>query len=187
MALTEKVSDRTYTYADILKFDEGARAELADGELYMMAPPLTEHQGILMELAYRIRQFLEGKPCKVFPAPFGVHLNPQDDEDHTFFEPDITVICDQSKIREQGCFGAPDMVVEIISPSTASRDRVLKFRRYQEAGVREYWIVDPDAKIVQACLLENGRYMVTGYDADDTVPVSILSGCKINLKDVFGE
>jgi Uma2 family endonuclease len=175
-----------YTYADVLEWDEDVRAEIIDGEIYMMAPPLTIHQGILMELAGQLRDFLKGKPCKVYPAPFGVRLFPREDKsDDTFVEPDIVVVCDRSKIDKRGCNGAPDLIIEILSPSNSRNDKLLKFHKYLEAGVREYWIVDPEEKMAQTHILDSGHYITNIYDEKSAVPVSVLPGCVIELAAVF--
>jgi Uma2 family endonuclease len=186
-----------YTYADFLEWDEDFRAEIIDGEIVMMSPPFRLHQGVSGNLFLKLRNFLEGKPCKVYAAPFGVRLFPKtDNSDDTVVEPDIVVICDPKKLDERGCNGAPDLVVEILSPSTARYDRIVKFRKYQKAGVREYWIVDPDEKTLQVCLLasqpgpkgfEKDGYLVTMYAETDTAPVSVLPGCTIPLPDLFAE
>jgi len=182
--------EERYTFADILNWDIDARIELIDGMPYMMAPPTTEHQRILMELSYQLRAFLEGKKCQVFPAPFGVRLfSKKEDrpEDETgLLEPDITVVCDPGKLDKHGCKGAPDFIVEIISPSSQRRDRLEKYNLYQMAGVREYWIVDPERKLVQAVALEDGRYPLPQvYTATDKAPVSVLEGCVIDLGPVL--
>jgi Uma2 family endonuclease len=189
MALAEKYEETPrYTWADYLEWDENVRIELLDGEAVAMAPPSGTHQGVVGELFYRIRGFLEGKPCKVYPAPYAVRLNPREDSrDDTVFEPDIVVVCDPVKLDKHGCKGAPDLVVEVLSPSTIRHDRIVKFRKYQQAGVREYWIVDPETQSIQACVLENGRYVVSVYDEEDTVPVTVLPGCRIALKAIFTE
>jgi Uma2 family endonuclease len=163
----------------------------------MMAPPVTRHQRVSGELFFYLKSYLTGKPCEVFAAPFGVRLFPEKDHsDDTVVEPDILVVCDPSKIDERGCNGAPDLIIEILSPSTICKDRIFKFNKYLEAGVREYWIVDPDAKMVQVFILEKDRYITTGYrvfNADDPesklmsdmAPVTVLPGCTIDLKTVF--
>jgi len=177
-----------YTYADLLQWDEDFRAELHDGEVVMMPPPLTVHQGILTELVVQIGNYLKGKKGRMFAAPFGVRLFPQKDRsDNTVFEPDIVVICDQEKLDKHGCNGPPDFVIEIISPSTAKYDRVYKLRKYEKAGVREYWIVDPETKSVQVFTLENGRFLASGYDETEKAPVSVFEGCEIDLQAVFAE
>lgn len=179
--------DRKYTYADYCTWDDSERWELIEGMPYAMSPaPTPQHQGISGELFGQLRDYLKGKPCKLFAAPFDVRLN-ADDEDDTVVQPDLVVICDRSKIDDKGCKGAPDIVIEILSPSTARKDRMVKFQQYLKAGVREYWIVDPDTKTVQACILSNGFYITTMYADTDIAPVKVLEGCQINLADVFAE
>jgi len=176
-----------YTYADYCTWDDSERWELIEGIPYTMSPaPSPAHQEVSSEFHRQLANFLKGKPCKVYPAPFDVRLNASD-EDDTVVQPDLAVVCDRSKIDGKGCKGAPDLVVEILSPSTARRDRMTKFQQYQQAGVQEYWIVDPDTKTVQVCTLENGRYFVTAYADTDTAPVTVLPSCAINLQDVFAE
>jgi Uma2 family endonuclease len=184
--MTSALEVENFTYADFLEWDEGTLAELLDGENVMMAPPLRRHQGVLTELLNQIRNFLKGKKCKVYPAPFSVRLFPKKDKsDNTVFLPDIVVVCDPAKLDDKGCNGAPDLVIEILSPSTAKYDKITKFRKYQTAGVKEYRIVDPDLKNVQVCILENGRYVVTMYDDTEKAPIGVLQGCEIDLPAVF--
>jgi len=188
MAVLKEVAPKYNTYIDLLKTDEDFRAELHDGEIVMMAPPLTIHQEVLTELFFQINSYLKGKKCKVFPAPFGVRLFPQKNRsDDTVFEPDIVVICDPAKLDEHGCNGAPDFVIEVISPSTAKYDRVYKLRKYEKAGVREYWIIDPETESAQVFILENGRYVFSVYAKPEKAPVSVLEGCEIDLQTVFAE
>ena len=179
--------NQRYTYADYCTWDGDERWELIDGVPYAMSPaPTWRHQGVSSNLHGQLYSFLKGKPYKVFAAPFDVRLN-ADDYDDTVVQPDLVIICDSSKLDGTGCIGAPDMVIEILSPSTSSRDKVLKFYRYQEAGVREYWIVDPDSKTVSAHVLKNGEYMVRAYGETDTAPVYVLEGCEISMEDVFAQ
>jgi Uma2 family endonuclease len=174
-----------YTYADYLGWDEDERYEIIDGEAYMMAPPSRIHQEISGNLYYALRDFLNGKTCKVYAAPFSVRLFPAADKsDGTVVEPDITVVCDPAKLDDRGCNGPPDLIIEILSPSTARYDRVVKFNIYREAGVREYWIVDPAARDVFTYVLKNGEYMAANYD--EAAPVAVLPGCEIDLKTIFG-
>ncbi|GHV92056.1 hypothetical protein AGMMS50268_25590 [Spirochaetia bacterium] len=178
--------DQHYTYADMLEWDEDLRAEIIDGEVYLMSPPARFHQEINSELHGQLWAFLKGKPCKLYPVPFGVRLFPKEDlSDDTVVEPDIVVVCDHSKLDDRGCKGAPDLVIEILSPSNTQRDRIVKFRKYLAAGVREYWIVDPNQKTVEIHILKAGQYVTTVYDATEEAPVSVLPGCKIKLQDVF--
>jgi Uma2 family endonuclease len=147
---------------------------------------------------YRIRSFLEGKTCKVFAAPFGVRLFPRDDlGDDTVVEPDIVVICDPARIDERGCKGVPDLIIEILSPSTSRHDRFTKFDLYREAKVREFWIVDPENRGLQTFVLDGrGEYFAPVYGINEPeagphgilsgiVPVAVLPGLKFDLKAVF--
>ena len=188
MALVQKTQNDSYTYSDVLEWEEDYRAELLDGEIVMMAPPSRAHQGIVAQLMLQIGNHLRGKKCKVYPAPFAVRLFPRKDHrDDTVFEPDIVVVCDPEKLDEKGCNGPPDLIIEIISPSSAKYDRIYKFRKYQKAGVREYWIVDPETKSVQVCILDNDRYVVSVYDETEKAKISVLEGCEIDLPAVFAE
>lgn len=133
---------RVYTIDDIYALPDGSRAELIDGQIYDMAPPSTKHQDISMALSTIINNYISSREgnCKVYAAPFAVFLN---DDDVNYVEPDISVICDKSKIDEYGCHGAPDFIIEIVSPSSRRMDYSIKQYKYCGAGVREYWIVDP--------------------------------------------
>jgi Uma2 family endonuclease len=182
MALPKE--NERYTYADYCTWDDSERWELIDGEAYNMSAPGEAHQIALVELLAQLHSFLRGKPCKVFVAPFSVRLNAEGTDD-TVVEPDLTVVCDQKKLDGKGVVGAPDFVIEIISPSSVRRDRIVKFNLYRNAGVREYWIVEPETKTVQACTLKDGQYILAAYGDEDTAPVHILPGCEINLNDVF--
>lgn len=179
-----------YTFADCLTWDETERIEIIDGDAYMMSPPNRVHQGISGELYYQIRAFLEGKNCKIYAAPFGVRLFEKDgdrpEDVDTIVEPDISVICDRDKLDDKGCKGAPDFVIEIMSPSNRRLDKVTKRKLYQQAGVREYWIVSPEMQTVEVCLLEDG-FLETKefYERDDTAKVTVLEGCEIDLQKVF--
>jgi len=178
--------NQRYTYADYCTWDDGQRWELIDGVPYAMSPaPRWEHQEILVELSGQFHNFLKGKPCKVFVAPFDVQLNANNDKNDTVVQPDLIVICDYYKLGGTGCKGAPDLVIEILSPSTATHDKWVKFNLYQRSGVREYWIVDPDSKTVSVHVLKDGIYTAAAYGVTDNAPVSVLPGCEINLQDVF--
>jgi len=175
-----------YTYADVLSWDESIRAEIIEGEISMMAPPDTNHQDIAGDFFAILHEFLKGKICRAYIAPFGVRLFPKKDlSDDTLVEPDIVVVCDKSKIDKRGCNGAPDLVVEILSPSSARHDQMIKFRLYQRAGVREYWIVDGENRVVHVHILSDMNYITSVYGESDEVPVSVLPGCVIALKEIF--
>lgn len=181
-----------YTFADALTWDEGDRIEIVDGEALMMSPPLVDHQRICGALFAQLYDYLKGKRCEVFPAPFVVRLfeeagDAPEDVD-TLVEPDITVVCDPDKLDKYGCRGAPDLVIEVLSPSTRRHDRVTKFGLYQQAGVRELWFADPETKDVQTFLLEGGRYFAKSYGtAEDELEVAVLEDCTIDLSLVFPE
>ena len=177
--------DMRYTYADYASWDDDKRWELIDGVPYAMSAPNVAHQSICMELSAQLSIFLRGKPCRVFASPFDVRLN-ADSADDIVVKPDIVVICDSTKIRDgKSCQGAPDLVIEILSPSTARFDRFLKLNRYLAAGVREYWIVDPDTRLIETYILEGGKYSVERYSEEDDLSVHVLPGLVIDLGDVF--
>ena len=181
-----------YTFADVLSWDEDERIEIIDGEAFMMATPSRIHQEISGELFRQLANFLEGKQCRVYPAPFGVRLFARDgdgpEDVDTLVEPDVSVVCDPSKLDDTGCKGAPDLVMEILSPSTTRHDRFTKFNLYQRARVREYWIVDPADRSVQVFVLEDGRYTAKDFGAaGDRLRVNVLEDCIIDLSQVFPE
>jgi len=175
-----------HTYADYEKSNDDERFELIDGVVYMMSTPSQAHQEILLEMAVQFRDFLKSEPCKVLIAPFAVRLNAADNDD-TVLEPDLLVVCDMSKLDGKSCVGAPDLVVEILSPSTSRKDRIIKLNKYLKAGVREYWIVSPEDKSITAHTLKNGEYVINGYASEETdaVAVHVLEGCMINVHDIF--
>lgn len=174
-----------YTFADYCEWDDSERWELIDGVAYAMAPPSIPHQGISVELCFQLGSFLRGKPCKVYTTP-GVRLNIETTDD-TVLIPDIVVVCDHSKISKTAINGAPDLVIEILSPSTAKFDLHRKFLQYQKSGVREYWIADPETKTVSVYVLHNGAYIAYVYNDEDVVPVRVLDGCEIDLSLVFAD
>ena len=179
--------DERYTYADYAGWDAESRYELIDGKAYMMSSPTSTHQRMLINLLRQLAGFLDGKQCEVLVAPFDVCLNAKGDEDDTVVQPDLIVVCDKSKIEKKRCNGAPDLIIETLSPSTSRHDRIIKLNKYLQAGVREYWIADPDDKDVTVHTLENGKYVISAYEGSETISVNVLDGCKIILPDVFDE
>jgi Uma2 family endonuclease len=170
-----------YTYADYLEWKDGKRYELIDGKASMMAGPSPNHQSVSGEIFRQFSNFLLRKPCRVFSAPLDVRLFPQKDlSDDTVVQPDLLVVCDKTKLDKRGCNGAPDLVIEILSPSNETGEMFKKFQKYLQAGVREYWIVDLDSRLIQVHLLDNGCYISNIYDGDN-VPVSVLPGLSIDL------
>jgi len=187
MEISEALPEyRRYTYEDYCSWDDDKRWELIDGVPYEMSAPSQAHQEIIGGLHYQFYSFLKDKPCKVFIAPFDVRLN-ADTRDDIVVQPDLLVVCDKEKLDGKSCVGAPDMVIEILSKSTAMRDKIIKFRRYLQADVREYWIVEPDEKVVSVNVLKNGEYVANAYGSEDVIPVHVLEGCVINLSEVFEE
>lgn len=172
-----------YTEEDYYEMPEDVRAELIDGQIYYQAAPSRVHQEILMELSSTIRNYIKSKSgsCKVYPAPFAVKLNK---DRNTIVEPDISVICDRDKLTERGCTGAPDWIIEIISPSNSSHDYIRKLNLYADAGVREYWIVNPIKKMVFVYYLEETKFEVTTYTFENTVKVNIYEDLSIDFSEL---
>lgn len=186
------IENRIHTYADYLSWPDNERIEIIDGSPYFQAAPSRIHQEILSELHRQIANFLIGKECKVYPAPFHVVFDLEDEANgwensKNVCEPDISIICDKSKLDDSGCKGSPDLIIEIISPSTARKDKIEKFNLYERAKVKEYWIVEPQEKIVSVFTLEeNQRYGRPDlYTEVDQVKVSIFDGLNIDLASVF--
>lgn len=172
-----------YTSEDYWNLPEGQRAELIDGQLYDMAPPFRIHQELVQQLCRAIGNHIESnhKDCKVYPAPFAVNLT---GNDRIWVEPDISVICDKGKLSDRGCEGAPDWIIEIISPGTQSRDYGLKLFKYRSAGVREYWIVNPGKQIVNVYDFEKEEGSGL-FSFDDEIPVGICPGFSIHISGLL--
>lgn len=182
--------EKRYTYADILEWNDEKRYELYSGELVALSSPANIHQEIVADLVRQFGNYLIGKKYKVYPAPFDVRLFERDGDKpwdiDTMVQPDISVVCDPRKTEGHGCKGAPDLVVEVLSPSTQRCDRRTKFNLYQKAGVSEYWVVDPESQVVLVHTLEEEQYCIPiAYTAKAVVPVTVLDDCKIDLNTVF--
>ena len=173
----------TYTIDDIYALPEGQRAELIDGQIYDMAPPSPFQQELVMELSATLRDYIKKNSgsCKVYPAPFAVFLN---EDDRNYVEPDISVICDSSKVDNRGYQGAPDFIIEIVSPSSQRMDYLTKLFKYRTAGVREYWIVNPLQRTVQVYSFE-GTEDSTQYSFDDEITVTIYGDLKICVANLL--
>ena len=179
-----------FTYLEYKNWKNGERWELIDGEAFDMSPaPGTTHQRISGRLFNCIFNYLESNPCQVFSAPFDVFLPENEekfDEISTIVQPDIVVICDEAKLHEKGCVGAPEIVIEILSPSTASRDQITKRDLYERKGVKEYWIVDPAGKIVWQYVLKDNAYGKPAVFDYKGIPSShVLPDLYLNLRKVF--
>jgi Uma2 family endonuclease len=178
--------NRQYTYADYLTWEGPERYQIIYGEVFMMDAPSMAHQAILMELSLQFGNWLRGKPCRVFAAPLDVRLFPEDDNsDDTVVQPDLLVVCDRTKFAKGSVNGSPDLAVEIVSPSTSKKEHFLKFGAYLDAGVREYWVIEPEKKLVQVHLYENGHFLYSDYKGDAVIQSIVLPGFSIELKTLW--
>ncbi len=171
--------EEMYTIADIYALPDGERAELIDGKIYYMAPPNTKHQRLAGNLFNQISNYIQSNKgtCEPFIAPFAVFL---DGNDKNYVEPDISVICDKNKITDKGCNGAPDWIIEIVSPGSKSVDYFTKLFKYRTAGVREYWIVDPMKKLVIVYRFE--KEVMEEYSFGKDIPVGIYGGFHLKVE-----
>ncbi|MCL2139012.1 MAG: Uma2 family endonuclease, partial [Treponema sp.] len=178
-ALLKENTYDNWTYADYKAWElkPGERYEIIDGEAFAMSAPNAYHQSILTELLKQIANFLTGKECKVYPAPYDVRLFYEEDEsDDTVVQPDISVVCDKEKRGKEGCRGAPDFVAEILSPSNTAIEMQRKFNVYRDAGVREYWVLDTENKTLTVYLFEDEKAISRSYGEKESVPVAVLEG-----------
>ena len=171
------------TIDDYFATPEGSHIELIDGFFYDMASPNTRHQSLVVELVTIINTYIKSKKgnCRVFTGPFSVVLNKDED---TVVEPDISVICDPSKINDRGCMGAPDWVIEVISPSDPAHDYIVKLKKYLNAGVREYWIVDPASEMITVYTQNNTSGFPAVYTFKDKVPAGIYDDLSIDFSGI---
>ena len=168
-----------YTIDDIYALPDGERAELIDGQIYDMAPLGRTHQSLVHILDRTIGNYIQGRggDCEVYPAPFAVFLNK---DDFNYVEPDLSVICDSSRLDEKGCHGAPDWVIEIVSPGSRRMDYFIKLFKYQSAGVREYWITDPEKQRVVVYNFE--KETTEEYSFEERIPVGIYEDFFIKIQ-----
>lgn len=181
----------TFTYGDYVTWDDNERWEIIAGEAFNMTPaPNRKHQAISAQLMIQIGKQLENRECQVFHAPFDVRLpldSKKEEDIENVVQPDISVICDNNKLDEKGCLGAPDLIIEILSPSTSRKDRMEKFFLYERAGVREYWLVSPDDKMVEIFILgKDGKYGRPWIYSDiHNVELKAIKNLKIDLQTLF--
>jgi len=190
MAQLKYALEQHFTYGDYRTWPATERWELIDGIAYDMSPaPLRSHQDCSGELFYQFRSQLTKGPCRIYAAPFDVRLpegDEADDDINTVVQPDIVVVCDRNKLDERGCRGAPDLVIEILSPYTAHKDLNEKFRLYERVGVREYWIVHPLDRTVMVFRREGeGFGMPAMFAGEDRIEVPLLGELVIDLKQAF--
>lgn len=173
-----------YTEKDYYNLSESVHAELIDGQFYYLAPPSRFHQKISMALSKIISVYIDSTKgdCEVYAAPFAVKLF--GDNNKTIVEPDISVICDLNKLTDRGCSGAPDWIIEIVSPGNPSHDYIYKLKLYAEAGVREYWIVDPRSKQILVYHLEITDFEINTYSFQDKIKVNIYDDLWIDFKEL---
>lgn len=175
------LKEEIYTVDDIYDLPDGERAELIDGQIYYMAPPSTKHQRLAGKLFNLISNYIESNkgPCEVFIAPFAVFLN---ENDRNYVEPDISIICDKNKLTDKGCNGAPDWIIEIVSPSSRQMDYYKKLFKYRTAGVREYWVIDPDKNMITVYDFE--RDTMEEYEFTNKVKVGIYEDFEIDFSGI---
>ncbi|MDO5607469.1 MAG: Uma2 family endonuclease [Capnocytophaga sp.] len=179
----------SYTYADYLLWKFQERVELIKGKIFRLPTPLTKHQEVSFNMGLVLGVYFENKPCRVFSAPFDVRLTTKDKKNNevtTVIQPDLCVICDTGKLDKKGCVGAPDLVVEVLSPGNSKKELKIKYGLYEENGVKEYWIIDPSREDLQVFSLENGKFSFKGtFFDDDEINSSLFPELKIDLKRVF--
>ena len=182
----------SYTHADYLQWKFEECVELIKGRIFKMSPaPNPKHQQVSIKLSSRIFNLLEGKNCQVYAAPFDIRLpvknRKRDNEITTVVQPDICIVCDESKIDKHGCIGAPDLVIEILSPGNTKKELKIKFELYEEAGIKEYWIVYPVEESIAVFLLnENGKFNGAKiYAAGDRIESSTVKGLTTDVNDIF--
>jgi Uma2 family endonuclease len=192
MELADLDLSQEYTYADYMQWTFEERLELIKGKIFKMSPaPSPTHQLVPVEITRELANYLKGKSCKVFSAPFDVrlaHLGKKDKEIITVVQPDICVICDTTKIDGRGCLGAPDIIIEILSPGNSKTELKNKYEVYEECGVKEYWLIVPEMPGVFVYILNpDGRYVGVRPQFDEIVLTTpILPGFQLDLDEVFG-
>jgi Uma2 family endonuclease len=182
--------NKNITYAEYINLEEDTRFEVIENQVYYMTPsPKPKHQDVVTQLCVDFGSYLREKKCRVFVSPIDVCLSEEFKDLNKVKEwvsPDLIVVCDPNKIGDKRIIGSPDLVVEVLSPSTAKKDRLVKFNRYQKAGIKEYWIVDPVNEFIDVYLLKEGTYHQIGtFFNGDILPVSIFEDLKIDLTNIF--
>jgi Uma2 family endonuclease len=182
-----------YSYADYLTWPMDLLAELIHGKVFKKAAaaPKRIHQQVASKLNFKLYQFLEGKMCQVYPAPFDVRLPKDSKEDHEIFDvvqPDLCVVCDPSKLDERGCIGAPDLIVEILSPGSSQLELKHKYELYESRGVREYWIIHPEHQNMLIYTWVKGTYVPSQlFTAGDVIESEVVKGFKLDLEEFFSD
>lgn len=192
MNVVTKFSDldltKQYTYADYLLWEFKERVELIKGFIHKMSPaPNRRHQKVSQNVNGDILNFFKKHPCEVYVAPFDVRLPiKKGKKDYTVVQPDLCIICDLEKLDDKGCNGAPDLIIEILSPTNTKHDIHTKFNLYEECGVKEYWIIQPENNIVLVYSLQNEKYIgLKPFTEDDTIESIVFPDMKLLVNDVF--
>lgn len=183
--------EKKYSYQDLLEMDDENHYEIVNGELYLMSSPKVIHQLLVGELYRQIANYLQGKKCKVFVAPLDVCFSKETDFRKIWdvVEPDIIIVCDQKKIEKRRIMGAPEVVMEVLSPGSKAHDRFIKFNLYQKEGIQEYWMIDPEERAIFPYRLnEKGIYTLAKvYSLEESVKIEQLENCEIILKEFLEE
>ena len=182
--------EHKYTYKEYLEWPESERWELHNGVPVMQAAPSWQHQAICFELGRQFGNYLSGKSCRAFTAPFDLIIPEEtgsEENSISVVQPDLLVVCDKSGLKGTGYFGVPDLIIEICSPSTVRNDKVWKFNKYEKSGVKEYWIVEPEGKFISVFTLQdNERYgRPEIYTEEDKIKISVLENLIVDLSTVF--
>ncbi len=181
-------ANRKYTYEDYMNIPEGERIEIIDGEVYNMTPPSRNHQKLSFVLSGKLFNYLQGKTCEAYVAPFAVFLGEESQslKERHCVEPDLSVICDKKKLIQQGCLGSPDFIIEIVSPSTRSHDYMRKLNLYSMYGVKEYWIVNPLNKTIAVYVSNDGTFEVPEkYTFYDTIESAVLENFFVDFSEIL--
>lgn len=184
--MTAMPNEKPYSVADIEALPENQRAELIDGDLYLLATPIRIHQRLSGRLHQKILNHIDqaGMPCDAYAAPFAVYIGGAEDN-YNYVEPDISVICDKMKLTDKGCVGAPDWIIEIVSPSSIQTDYIRKLWLYERSGVHEYWIVNPENQTVRTYTFTDDEAVTRAFIFDDAIPVRICDGFQIRISDLL--
>ena len=188
MTVAKKYVDQTFTLEEYLALPENERMEILEGMPYLLASPSVSHQIIALAFASSFREALQGKPCQAFIAPLDVFLDAADVRRPTVVQPDVFVVCDRKKLDDRGCHGAPDLIVEALSPGTRQHDQVRKMNLYWRHGVREYWLADPEIRVIEQFIWDEKGYLLGGFfRAGDKLPVRVLADCVLDVSEIFPE
>ena len=171
-------------FMEFVKKDDNTRYELINGEIYAMGSPLTWHQRVISYIFYQFQTYFKGKPCEAFLSPLDVHLDKNSKKNKNVYQPDIIVVCDKNKIKRDGIYGAPDMVVEITSPSTSRNDVLFKYNNYLQYGVKEYWIVNNET--INQCFLKRGEYVLKLFSFDSVVGSRLFPDLQVDFSQFEG-